>query len=311
MSSQVNEPLISVIIPTYNRAQQMFGAIDSVLGQTYKNLELIVVNDGSKDNTAEELAKIDDHRVFPVSKHNQGLSEARNTGASFARGKYLAFLDDDDIWLPKKLERQLAFMNEHNLHTTTTDYYIRPQDSASAYLRSNSTLARPEWLIVTGSGTRAGSTLVVRKDIFDKVGGFDKSTIRTEDWDWVLRHHREYPGQLKIVPEPLTIYNGAHRTAPDIEMISIQRIVDKHWDIFSQNSRAEGRALWTAALWMKARIEFGNHQAAPAVADLVKATAHSPINSVKIASVVLRGHILPSLRPEPTARLQRELVDVH
>src|SRR6056297_2960635 len=106
---------VSVIIPTYNRAKTLLRAIDSALAQTIDDLEVVVVDDGSTDNTESVLAAYDDPRVRPViHETNQGANVARNTGLEHACGEYVAFLDSDDEWHPAKLERQLAVLEERS-----------------------------------------------------------------------------------------------------------------------------------------------------------------------------------------------------
>ena len=99
-------PIISVIIPTYQRADLVAGAIESVLAQTYQDYEIIVVNDGSTDNTKEVLATFG-NSITAIHQENRGLSAARNAGITISSGKYIAFLDDDDLWLPEKLAKQI------------------------------------------------------------------------------------------------------------------------------------------------------------------------------------------------------------
>lgn len=104
-----NLPLVSVIIPTYNRVRTLPAAIDSVLNQTYKNLELIVMDDGSEDGTEQYVRNIADPRIrYRKSERNMGPSAARNNGAKLAAGEYLAFQDSDDEWMPDKLEKRCA-----------------------------------------------------------------------------------------------------------------------------------------------------------------------------------------------------------
>ena len=107
-------PLISVIIPTYNRANLIKRSAESVLNQTYTNLELIIVDDGSTDNTKEVIASINDERVIYVKQENKGCCAARNNGINLARGKYIAFQDSDDVWLSDKLEKQIKKAIETN-----------------------------------------------------------------------------------------------------------------------------------------------------------------------------------------------------
>src|ERR1051325_7839947 len=108
MSNQ-NHPLVSVIVPTYNRANLLRETIESVLAQTYPNIELIVVDDGSTDETPELLKQYDDRLAY-IRKQNAGGTAARNTGILAAHGEYLNFLDHDDLFLPTKIERQVKIL---------------------------------------------------------------------------------------------------------------------------------------------------------------------------------------------------------
>ena len=100
--------MISVVLPSYNRAHILPRAIESILGQTYKDIELIIVDDGSSDNTAEVVGRFSDSRIVYVRQENAGACAARNNGIAHARGAYIAFQDSDDIWHQDKLEKQLA-----------------------------------------------------------------------------------------------------------------------------------------------------------------------------------------------------------
>ena len=104
--------LVSVIIPTYNRAHLIKRSAQSVLGQTYKNLELIIVDDGSTDNTEDVVKSLDDERVVYIKQTNQGACAARNNGIDHARGEFIAFQDSDDVWHNDKLEKQINCLKE-------------------------------------------------------------------------------------------------------------------------------------------------------------------------------------------------------
>src|SRR5690349_3602213 len=103
-------PKVSVIIPTYNRAQFIARAVDSVLEQTYKDFEIIVIDDGSSDNT-QEILKAYEGKIRYVYQQNKGISAARNRGIQEAKGEYIAFLDSDDVWKPEKLSVQVAILD--------------------------------------------------------------------------------------------------------------------------------------------------------------------------------------------------------
>ena len=108
-----SSPLITTIIPAYNVEEYVINAIQSVLDQSYKNVELIIVNDGSTDNT-EQIIKENYPSINLITQKNKGLSGARNTGIENSKGEYIAFLDADDQWLPDKLEKQVEFALKHN-----------------------------------------------------------------------------------------------------------------------------------------------------------------------------------------------------
>ena len=116
-SDNICRPLVSVITPAFNAEKYINEAIDSVLSQTYKDIELIVVDDCSSDRTqsiVEEYIRLDDRVKYIRMQSNYGVAEARNNGIRLAQGRFIAFLDSDDIWLPEKIERQIKFMQEKN-----------------------------------------------------------------------------------------------------------------------------------------------------------------------------------------------------
>jgi len=123
----MNDKLISVITPTYNCGRFISQTIESVLSQTYKNWEMIIVDDHSSDNTREILKAYmhDNQRIkYYILEENQGAAVARTIAMSYAKGSYFAFLDSDDIWLPEKLEKQLSFMEENGYAFTCTSYEL-------------------------------------------------------------------------------------------------------------------------------------------------------------------------------------------
>ncbi|WP_435552238.1 glycosyltransferase family 2 protein [Natrinema sp. CGMCC1.2065] len=195
---------VSVIIPTYNRAATLPRAIDSALAQTIDDLEVVVVDDGSTDDTESVLAEYEDPRVRPViHATNRGANVARNTGLDHARGEYVAFLDSDDEWQPAKLERQLAALEDRSSDWVGaycgTAYDL---SGASGRLRSvaASVLARSDdeptkeggeeligEILADNVQPGAGSTLLVRTEVAREVGGFDEDLDRFQDPEFCLR----------------------------------------------------------------------------------------------------------------------------
>lgn len=211
---------VSVIIPTYNRAETLPRAIDSALEQTVEDLEVVVVDDGSTDETSSVLAEYDDPRVRPVvHATNQGANVARNTGIDHAQGDYVALLDSDDSWLPSKLERQLAELDGRSSEWVGV-YCDSTFELSGADGRLRSTVAsalatRDETPTTEGNDELigeiladnvqpgAGSTLLVRTDIAEEIGGFSEELDRFQDPEFCVRVLER--GKLAYVDEPLVV----------------------------------------------------------------------------------------------------------
>jgi glycosyltransferase involved in cell wall biosynthesis len=183
---KMNNPLVSVIIPNYNYGRYLREAIDSVLNQTYLNLEIIVVDDGSKDNSKEVLESYGT-RIKTIFQQNQGVSAARNNGVALSRGEYLAFLDADDLWLPRKLERQLElFSRDQEIGLVHVGMEEIDEDGNTL---SNLEDGMEGWISVemllfnkpTIFG--AGSGILIPRRVFDEIGGFDPRLSTSADWD--------------------------------------------------------------------------------------------------------------------------------
>lgn len=129
--------LVSVIMPSYNSSKYIRNSINSVLQQTYKDLELIIVDDCSTDDTVDVIKSYDDDRIrFFQNKKNSGAAFSRNKALKEAKGKWIAFLDSDDIWVNEKLEKQIKFMNDNNYHASYTDYRICENNKWESCIRT-------------------------------------------------------------------------------------------------------------------------------------------------------------------------------
>ncbi len=215
MGYPLNTPDVSVIIPAYNASGTLSEAIDSVLNQTYIDLECIVVNDGSVDRTEDIVLSYLDPRLVYHVQENRERSIARNVGASMSRGRYLAFLDADDVWLPDKLERQIQLLkSQDNLGLVYCDvmYFDAGTGQEIGSFSLKSRLERGmvfEKLLWEGNFIQS-PTPVLRKEAYERVGGYDPSLIPLEDWDLWLRIARLYP--VDFVPEPLARYRWRPET---------------------------------------------------------------------------------------------------
>lgn len=188
---------VSVIIPTYNRSDYILEAIQSVIDQKYDSAEIIVVDDGSTDDTKEKLVSLIERGVIRyVHQENRGRSAARNRGVSLATGDYLAFLDSDDLFEPDKLLKQVEFFTRHPEVGLVHGGYIKfdERNNESGYRNPSwfSGYIYPEILLVWYT-LLAIPTVMVPKRVLDEVGGFDESLFIGEDLDLWRRIARRYP----------------------------------------------------------------------------------------------------------------------
>ncbi len=204
LAAELNSsPLVSVVIPTYNRLKVLLRAVDTALNQTYRNLEVIIVDDGSTDDTRAALAPYGD-RIRYIYQKNQGASAARNYGISEAHGKYIAFLDSDDEWLPTKLEKQIELLETHPefsfvacLATDEKRTYTGYDDHATQFMR-----------FILQPFTQNMTRYVVRRECFQQHGLFDTSIHGPEDWELWLRLLKN-GCRFGYVPEPLMSYTSS------------------------------------------------------------------------------------------------------
>jgi glycosyltransferase involved in cell wall biosynthesis len=189
-------PRVSVIIPTYNQARYLSAAVRSVLSQTYGDLELIVVNDGSTDNTRQEVAGFSDSRVRYIYQENRGLSAARNTGILASAGEYIALLDSDDVWLPRKLELQVEFLDScSETALVYSDAYLfddQTGDITGKFLDGKGVFSGKVLRHLLSIQFIKPSTAVIRRSVFKTVGAFDESIGEVQDRDMWLRIARQF-----------------------------------------------------------------------------------------------------------------------
>ncbi len=202
-------PEVSVVIPTYNRKEMVQEAVESVLSQTYQDFELIVVDDGSEDGTGEVLREKFGERIIYLYQKNQGVSRARNRGIELSRGKYIAFLDSDDLWLKKKLERQVQFMqqNPEAMICYTDEIWIRRGVRVNPKKKhaKHSGWIYPQCLPLC---IISPSSVLMRRELLEEVGGFDPEFPVCEDYDLWLRVALRYP--IHLIPEKLIVKRGGH-----------------------------------------------------------------------------------------------------
>lgn len=194
----VNLPLVSVIIPTYNRMRTLPESVDSVLRQTYRHLELIIVDDGSEDGTEEYVKGIDDNRVrYEKREANKGPSAARNLGAQLAAGEYLAFQDSDDEWMSDKLEKQMELLlRDEELALVYCEFGIYQDENLLMRIPSRQLSYEYKCgdmfsylLLYPLISTQ---TMIVRREAFLRENGFNETLKAYEDFEFTLRFSQKY-----------------------------------------------------------------------------------------------------------------------
>jgi len=207
-STVANMPAVSIVVPTYNRAERLGETLRSVFNQTCQDFELIVVDDGSTDDTQKVVNSFP--RVQYISKQeNHGVSRARNEGLVLAKGRYICFLDSDDLWDEKKLQIQVQWMGDNpNCQVCYTDeIWIRKGvrvNQMNKHRKYSGDIFRhclPLCIV-------SPSSAMLRAELFDEIGNFDESLPACEDYDLWLRIAEKYP--FHFIEEPLIIKQGGH-----------------------------------------------------------------------------------------------------
>jgi glycosyltransferase involved in cell wall biosynthesis len=230
---QSKAPQVSVIIPTYNHAHYVGQAIQSVLSQGYDDYEIIVVDDGSKDNTREVVAQFGD-QVRYIWQENKGLSGARNTGIDAARGSYIALLDADDCWLPGFLSTLVARLEaDPELGAVHSGFFF--VDGQGELLPQQGTSTVPDDQMydrLLDGEFFVPAAVLTRRQCFERVGLFDETLRASEDWDMWLRVARKF--RFAGLSQPLLNYrmHGKNMSADPDYMLHYQlMVVEKHFGL--------------------------------------------------------------------------------
>ncbi len=300
-------PAVSVVVTAYNAERWIEETIRSVLAQTWRDLELVVVDDGSTDATAQ-IVKRYGAPVRYLHQENQGQPAARNAGIRAARGRYVAFLDADDLWLPTKLERQMSlFEDDPDLAWCYTDAFLfdsktgrTMQTASQANSLHEGDILRPLLL----ANFIASPTPVVRRDVFEEVGYFDQApAVRGgggEDWDMWLRIAARHP--IGLVRAPLAKYRLHHTSmtqAMDLDhalrgrLGAVERAARRSPErVAGVKRRAMANVHATVGRWALNREERSK-----ARGFFFKALRHAP------TSLYAWTYALASLLPRPVLRL--------
>ena len=202
-------PRVSVIIPTYNRAEKVIRSISSVLNQTFSDFEVIIVDDGSADGTEKAVARLKGPIKYLVHSANLGVSAARNIGIKHSNAPFIAFLDSDDHWLPEKLKVQMEFFetNSQMIACQTEEIWIRNGrrvNPKKKHLKLSGDIFAPSLKLCLVSP----SAVMLKRSVLDEIGLFDESLLACEDYDLWLRIACRHP--VHLIDQPLIIKEGGH-----------------------------------------------------------------------------------------------------
>lgn len=247
--------MVSIILPTFNRSQFLEQAVKSVVHQTFTEWELLVVDDGSDDESWRTIKKFHDSRIFYLYQRNQGVSRARNTGIQFSRFPWVCFLDSDDYWEPTKLQRQLEILECHPHYRViyTDETWIRkgrrvnPKKIHRKYCGWIYHRCLPLCII-------SPSSILLDRSIVQKLGLFDEDFPVCEDYEMWLRISSRYP--IFFLEEPLIVKVGGHAGQLSQSLWGLDRYrVKAMTKTYSSGGLTVQQAVWTARqIVAKARI---------------------------------------------------------
>ncbi|MBQ0831325.1 glycosyltransferase family A protein [Marinobacter sp.] len=274
--------LVSVIVPVYNREKLVTETVASILDQTYRDIEIILVNDGSTDRSLSVIKNLQQQHpnlIRVIDQENQGQTVARNQGIKAARGKYIAFLDSDDLWSPDKLKLQIPLFTEGvglvyggveliNENGETTGF-----DPCDRQIQGH---IFPQLLV---KNRMTGGSVVVLREALDSVGMFDPEFSAAENWDLWLRICKKY--EARLVDTPIVKYR-LHQNNMSKDMTLMQdakrQIMEKHCDRHSPDKLvAQYSKLAEADLFYKLGVHyFSQEQFGKAIVSFLRVIKISP-----------------------------------
>jgi glycosyltransferase involved in cell wall biosynthesis len=229
---------VSVIIPAYNAEKFIIETIQSLQRQTFRDFEIIVVDDGSTDQTVSLVMQIEEPRLRVLSVEHQGLSATRNRGVVASQGKFIAFLDADDLWTPNTLKLYVEALSANPTAdlsygwTYFWNYDLKNSSDVTKLIAPSATGATAYRAMLERNIVGNGSNIFVRRSAFDSVGGFDQTLTHGEDWEFCFRIALQ--GEVALVPQPL-VYYRQHSTSicSDFEpaKASFFKALDKIYDL--------------------------------------------------------------------------------
>ena len=279
-SRSPHAPLVSAIVTTFNSAKTVLRSIESIQAQTMTDLEIVVVDDASQDDTVDVIQSVNEPRLRLVrNERNRGIGGAKNVGVENARGQHVAFLDSDDTWEADKLEKQLPVISTgRSAPLAFTAFWVHRAGTDKTVCR------RPHrygnWLqsILMGETLSLGSTLLATKQCFETVGAFDESLRRLQDRDWTLRYLSQR-NDFEYVDQPLAhIFNVGFPKAETIRA-SVDNLFARHEKELRERDPALERTFRSGLDFEVAVAEYRSGDLSGASRTLLQAFVSSPANS--------------------------------
>lgn len=276
---------ISVVIPTYNRADVLPRAIDSVLDQSYRDFEVVVVDDGSEDHTEDVVSSYDDKRVTYVSQRNNGANHARNNGVQNAESKYISFLDSDDEFHENHLHTVVEKLEEDSTIAAVLTSYRGVYEN-QIEKREVKTGTIPQIDIINKNVPIGFSCMTIRSSVFEEVGPLDEQLESSQDYDYLIRlskNNRRIWGVNDIL---VTKYKDSeHRISDDTykRLNGTERVLEKHEKELTDASLSR-------LYHLKALAHAENNEYARARSYFIEATKHNPTSWVSFAHSIASIH---------------------
>jgi glycosyltransferase involved in cell wall biosynthesis len=247
-----HRPLCSLVVPAYNMERYVAETVESALAQTYRPLEIVIVDDGSTDGTAA-IAKsyLDQPEVVYVFQENRGLAGARNRGIAESHGEYIVLLDADDVWMPQKVERAVDHLETHpDVGWLTTDCYLLREETRTeeryygTFVPDEFPVGARAQLDMIAKRNYMSVACIIRRSLFDRFGVFDEQLRRSEDYDLWIRFLLGGTSVARI-PEPLGWYrlHGASLSAdPHAQWDSHLTVMERHLPaLWARGARGNAR----------------------------------------------------------------------
>ena len=287
----MSSPLVSIIIPTFNREKELSRAIDSVFKQTYTNWEVCLVDNNSSDNTINLIKSYNDSRIKLYMIENNGvIAASRNLGIQNAKGKYLAFLDSDDWWKRKKLAESVKILEQEEISVVYHDLFIKNKKNQKFFFKKTKSrkLKKPVFndLIINGN-TLLTSSVVLRREVMTKINGFneDKNLVAIEDYNAWLKIALANENFLKISKVLGYYWLGGNNTSnPKRSIQTLDELENKFKDIIV-DLRLSKKTYWFS--YSRGRAYYKMKMRNKALLEFYSALAKDPVLNIKCKSLIM------------------------